>query len=946
MLVNRYQRRDVCHKLWIFFLAIVCLLVMGLQDVRAENRKAALTERTIRIGCYGLNSFVAKNAAGEYFGYGIDYLSQICLYTGWKYEIIMTDNSSLEQMLAKGELDFLMPVEYAKDRLQNYYFPNYPIGAQFNGLYVLMSRDNVYYDDFQACDKMKICVVENTFSATSLHTYAQSHNFAYTEVPYANLQALHDAMRMGQIDAACLSGLGNIPTTYKLVAKTELIPFYIVADAIHPSPFFTELDNAINDINARNPQLSVQLYDSYLKTEDFHKAGSFSREEMAYIKEHPVLNVVGASDRYPIAFKDPKTGELDGITKGLMDLITAKTGIQFKYFVNKPNYNVQEGLKNPDINLIVGLIRTANFRQDEHIILSQGFLNNTAGIVGRKGRSFDITKPYKVAIPASALGNNSHTRAYHPDYTIVNYPTIEECLRAILRGEADGAIQNADILAATLQHPEFSDLTLWHTFSGEGENSYCFAVRSGDDPRLLSIINKCISALSPNDIEAVRIKYASAAQYEITPRDIWAKYGPALVVVGLLSLIIIAGLFYIFRTKQKNIARLSLAMEESKEANRAKSDFLSRMSHDMRTPLNVIIGMTYLAKEQKMTPILVDYLTKIDTSSKFLLSLINDILDMAKVESNKIELHEEPYSCQEFKNYMSAVVQPLIEGKNQSFELKLDIAPGYVPVMDKMRINQIVFNLLSNAVKYTPEGGKISYHCVGKMQPDGKMHMHIEVSDNGIGMSEAFQKVIFDPFTQERHSDVSTSGGTGLGMAIAKRMLDLMQGTISVRSKLNEGTTFMLDLWFKTEKEKTVEVATKEQQSVAGDIFLTGRHILLCEDHPLNQEIGRALLEKKGAQVVIAENGEQGVEYFQQSTPYFYDAIMMDIRMPIMNGYDATNAIRKLSRSDAATVPIIAMTADAFADDVEKCLAAGMNAHVAKPISPQVLFATLAKYLS
>lgn len=936
---------EIYHKLITALLVITCFLFCSPWVTLAADSQSQ-TGKTVRIGVFGLRSFVDKNPAGEYFGYGVDYLNQICMYTGWKYELVVTDNVSLRTMLANGQLDFLMPIEYSKDRLDSYLYPNYPMGSQFNGLYVLMNRRDIYYEDYASFNNMKIGVVENTFPAESMRAFAKAHDFVYQEVLYANLQELHDAVRMGQVEAACLSALGNIPTNYKLVARTELMPFYIVADAKHPSPYFAELGVAINNLNVNLPFLAVQLHDTYLKSYDFNKDRAFSREELAYLERHPVIHVMGASDRYPVVFQDPKTGDLDGILKGLLDLITVKTGVQFKYSVNKPNFNIQEGLKNPDVDMVVGLIRTANFRQDENMILSNGILNNTIGIVGRKGRPFDINKGYAVAIPRSAIGTNAHFKAYHPNYKVVNYEPLEECLRAVLRGEVDGAVQNADILAATLQHPEFSDLTLWHTFRGEGEYSYCLAIRATDNPLLLSIINKGIASLDQNDIEAIRIKYASAAQYEMTLRDAMAKYGPAIVIVVVLLGIIVAGLVYIFRTKEKNIEKLSVAMEESKKANSAKSEFLSRMSHDMRTPLNVIIGMTYLAREQKLLPVVADYLAKIDRSSKFLLSLINDILDMSKVESNKIEFHAEPYPPEEFKAYMDAVIQPLVETKNQKLLIKVDIAPGYVPVMDKLRTNQIVFNLLSNAIKYTPEGGTITYTAIGKLQPDGKMHIHIEVKDNGIGMSEAFQEVLFDPFTQERQSDVASNRGTGLGMAITKRLVTLLQGTIAVQSKLNEGSIFFVDFTVKTLKEQTVKAAKLEKQNetVKEDI-LEGKHILLCEDHPLNQEIGKTLLEKKGAQVVIAENGQQGLELFKTSVPYFYDAVLMDIRMPVMNGYAATAALRKLDREDAATVPIIAMTADAFADDVQKCKAAGMNDHIAKPINPKVMFTTIAKYL-
>jgi len=386
--------------------------------------------------------------------------------------------------------------------------------------------------------------------------------------------------------------------------------------------------------------------------------------------------------------------------------------------------------------------------------------------------------------------------------------------------------------------------------------------------------------------------------------------------------------------KEKSLRREAMAASE------AKSEFLSRMSHDIRTPLNGIIGMTYFAGKQPNPPETRDCLAKIDTSSKFLLGLVNDILDMSKAESGKIELHPEPYRPEDFLAYLDAVVVPLCRDKNQHFVIDTQPLPGVVVLLDPLRINQVFFNLLSNAVKFTPEGGTIVFRLHQHIAEDGRLAMDAEVSDSGIGMSEAFQKVLFEPFRQEGRSDVSESRGSGLGLAIVKKMLDLMGGTISVRSRIGEGTSFFLHASFdwipesEAENEKAAETETRPAS-------LTGRHILLCEDHPLNQEIARALLEERGCVVEIADNGQDGVEQFRRSRVGFYDAILMDIRMPVMDGYEATRQIRALARADARTVPIVAMTADAFSDDVQKCLAAGMNGHIAKPIEPEQMAATI-----
>ena len=397
--------------------------------------------------------------------------------------------------------------------------------------------------------------------------------------------------------------------------------------------------------------------------------------------------------------------------------------------------------------------------------------------------------------------------------------------------------------------------------------------------------------------------------------------------------------------KEKDLSvrrMLEEAASEAKRANRAKTDFLSRMSHDMRTPLNGIIGMTYLAGKEKNPPNTVNYLTKIDTSSKFLLGLINDILDMAKAECEKIELHPEPYPPEEFYSYLDSVICPLCREKNLTLSVDPHPLPGVIPVMDKLRINQIVFNLLSNAVKYTPEGGTITYYvCFRQLDARGRLAATIRVTDTGIGISREFQKTLFSPFTQEQRKDTAENRGSGLGLAIAKRMVELMGGTISVASEIGVGTCFTLEL--ECDSVPAAEETAPEPDGSRRDIrTLRGVHILLCEDHPLNQEIARALLEEQGIFVETAENGQRGVELFRRSPIRFFSAILMDIRMPVMDGYAAATAIRAMDRPDSKTVSIIAMTADAFADDVRKCMDAGMNAHIAKPIAPKKLLAILA----
>ncbi|HUM83432.1 MAG TPA: response regulator [Lachnospiraceae bacterium] len=396
------------------------------------------------------------------------------------------------------------------------------------------------------------------------------------------------------------------------------------------------------------------------------------------------------------------------------------------------------------------------------------------------------------------------------------------------------------------------------------------------------------------------------------------------------------------RQEQRHMEDLQKALAAAEKANRAKTDFLSRMSHDMRTPLNGIIGMTYLALEQDNSAGTADCLAKIDLSSKFLLGLINNILDMSKAESGAIKLHPEPYPMQEFQKYVDAVIRPLCEEKGQKLITEIVIPEGCVILVDKLRMNQIVFNLLSNAVKYSPEGSVIRYRDISSILPDGRISDCIEVSDQGIGMSPEFQKVLFEPFSQENRVENSEMHGTGLGLAITKKMVDAMGGNIRVESQLGKGTTVHVELVLESAFVQQ-PAASRADMQFPQETAMDGKRVLLCEDHPMNQEIAKALLAKRGLLVDTAENGAEGVRTFANSAVGFYDCILMDIRMPVMNGYDAARAIRSLSRPDAKSIPILAMTADAFSDDVQRCFDAGMNGHIAKPIDPEKMYHTIAE---
>lgn len=386
-------------------------------------------------------------------------------------------------------------------------------------------------------------------------------------------------------------------------------------------------------------------------------------------------------------------------------------------------------------------------------------------------------------------------------------------------------------------------------------------------------------------------------------------------------------------------AELKIAVERAETAGRAKTEFLSRMSHDIRTPMNAIIGLTHLAREEKNITVIQEYLHKIDTSSKFLLGLINDILDMSKIENGGFTLKEDELSSEEFREYINTIIRPLANSKNIDFVFDMPSGPQNI-IVDRLRFNQIFFNLLSNAIKFTPVGGKVEFYIKKTGIVGKKMNLNFVIKDNGVGMSKSFLENMYKPFTQENSSVSSESRGTGLGLSIVKSLVDAMGGTIDVKSQQGEGTQFTVNL-----PVALVESVEKVIIDDSKDKSIAGSKILLVEDNDINIYVAKLILEKAGCAVTIAKNGQQAIDTFVNAPVHYFNAILMDVRMPVMDGIEATKAIRALQQSDAKTIPIIAMTADAFAEEQKRTLDAGMNYHLAKPINPDLLYKVLAQYV-
>jgi signal transduction histidine kinase/ActR/RegA family two-component response regulator len=391
--------------------------------------------------------------------------------------------------------------------------------------------------------------------------------------------------------------------------------------------------------------------------------------------------------------------------------------------------------------------------------------------------------------------------------------------------------------------------------------------------------------------------------------------------------------------QEENNRLLAKAAEEAKSASNAKSEFLSHMSHDIRTPINGIIGMTNIAIKSENDPARVaDCLHKISGATDHLLTLVNDVLDMSRIESGKVNIAQDPIDIRTVIDGCASIIDGQLLSRHVQFKKEFDQIVHPFLLGDALHLRQVFINILGNSVKFTPDGGTITFRVEELSAADGQAHYRFLFADTGIGMSEEFQKKIFEPFSQEDGGSRTTYKGTGLGMAISKQFVDMMGGTIALESHQGEGSRFTVELDFPIDQEHSVEEPETEE------ISLAGMRVLLVEDNELNMEIAQELLEDEGIKVVTAENGQIGADTFLKEPANTFDVILMDVMMPVLNGYEATKLIRASDHPEAKTIPIVAMTANAYDEDIKAALKAGMNDHVAKPIEIDRLFSVLNHY--
>ncbi len=724
--------------------------------------------------------------------------------------------------------------------------------------------------------------------------------------------------------------------------------------------------------------LPLNVYATQADTEN--TAIELSAEELAYIERAGEITIGCPGQNCPLLFRNKETGQLEGITIDILNMISESTGLTFRY-QELPSGNVTyEDLQRLQVDMVAGVESNEINKGSHGIAMTDPYLHAEKVFVCKKGVIFRPESKMTVAVASGSQTLEKVIQQQYPMFEISFYDSTEDALSALLSGKADAVLQNQYTMERILCKPIYEDLQIVATASiGDSQCLACVVPVdedknnsiSDDTLLLISIINKGIANFDEERVSFYIIKETAENTYQFTMWDTIYRYRFSLTFI-FISLVLIFFLLhrnYVLNRKHseqiaaqqraEELAVINASMKEqqlllvdslkhAEEGNRSKTFFLFNMSHDIRTPMNAILGYAEIARRSiGDTAKLTDCIEKIQMSGKNLLYILDNILDMAKIENGDVTLKEDCCNLEECIEKAQGILQTEIEKKHITFHIDMTGVKNKWVYCDHIRLNQVLFQLLSNAVKFSNPGGSILISLsqdMCAMQEYAKYEIHVK--DNGIGMTPEFLAHIFEPFEREHTSTMSQTQGVGLGMSITKNIIDLMGGTIQVFSEPDQGTEFVLQFTFKL-KEQEQAGQTEQKPSIvpaSADEF-SGKRVLLVEDNELNMEIAQEILRVVGFLIETAQNGQIAVDMVRNSVAGYYDAILMDIQMPVMDGYQASREIRGLENKDLAKIPIIALTANTFDEDKKKALANGMNAHVGKPIDLRILYGTLRSIL-
>ena len=934
---------------WRSICAMLCLLLLlpALFPVKAAAE--TVPAKVVRVGSFE-DTFNYVNEKGIRKGYGYELLQTLSGYTGWQLEYVTCDWSDCFEKLKNGEIDIMGDISYTEDRTEEMLFSDEPMGEEKDYLYADLSREDITASDFKTLNGKKIGVLMGTEPEVMLTEWEEKYDLKTQHVNIANNEDVKQKLANHEID--CFVSMEESFWTELGISTITRVGSSDIYYAINKdrADIKEELDNAMRALEDADPFYTADLYKRYFSMD---YTPILTGEEKAWLKKHGAIRMGFLASDSGVSTYNPSTGEITGTITDYIQFAKDCLGNQELEF-QMVGYDSKEAeldaLKSGEIDMVFHFDQSPNLAEEYHFACTNTTWTSNLMAVTNK-QHFNENNVNRIAVPQNKLSLKKYLAFYYPQWEIVDCATQEDAARLVKDGQADCFVTGVSSQENYSKKYDFYSVPLPNPANS------CFAVNSGNRS-LLSILNKTIKAMPVNMLAGALAMYKSSARKVTLSDFIKDNFFMALLVSSIAVAAILLTILKLLRKARKAEAaarkaasdtqelnaKLQVAVENAESANRAKSTFLFNMSHDICTPMNAIIGYADLASRHSDDPAkLKKYMENIQVCGQNLLMLLNNVLDLARIENDKTEMEYSVSDIEkDFRNCI-AMFHNQADSKGQTLTVTTQLQYPYI-YADIPHLTEVCTNLVSNAVKYTGAGGTI--RCGVTQKPgkkEGWCDTVVTVADNGIGMSQEFQQHIFEPFERERTSTVSKVEGSGIGMGIVKKLVGLMGGTVEVESRIGVGSTFTVTIPCRIASED--ETQAKRETNPSDQKCLCGTRILLTEDNDLNAEIAVELLQEEGCTVDRAKDGVECVDMLEKAANGTYQLILMDIQMPVMNGYDATKKIRRMDDPQKANIPIVAMTANAFSEDKQVALDAGMNDHIAKPINMSVLVPTLRKYL-
>lgn len=926
----------ICVMLTIILLYTILANSLSAQAYSGSN--PGPSPRTVTVGFVEIPGVSTMDAYGNMSGLMIDYLNEIAKYTNWNYQYIPTDSDNVIKDFLDGKFELMGGTYYSPDFEDMFSYPKYSMGSSRAILFCRKDNPDIKSYELSTLNGKTIGVYEKARDKTErLKKFLLINGLNCRLVYYSSEDVKNDGnlyrfLEQGDVDML----LGNefeSNDNFRITADFAAQPYYIVT---HPGDdeLLSGLNMGLEKALESDPSFPEDCYLNNYQSQSMTKI-SLTREDLSYAARKQSVTVAVVRNGHPFYCVENAADQHDGILPDLLEPLSEFSGLSFQYVFADTYSEAIQMVLDHKADLLGYYMETDEPAFEKGLALSKPYISLNNIILKNKASDFPAQ-----GLTAAVMEGRALPRSIEAD-KILYYKTIHECLSAANTGEADYVYGLSTAIEQEMQKHRYTNLV--PITSINNSTDICFAMDRPIDPSLMTILDKSIRSLSEDEKKSILDRNMISIGYSsLSLRELIDANPLAFSAIFSAFVLLAAGaVIGIMRVKVKN-SLIENELEKAEAKSRAKGEFLSRMSHEIRTPMNAIMGLANLTCMEKDLPETVEgNLNKILSSSRYLLSLINDILDMSRIENGKMLLSSEEFSLKKLLGELENMMRVQAEEKHIHFLTELDLIHSGI-VGDPIRLRQVLVNLVSNAIKFTPENGRVKLLVKEIPAREDAAEFLFSVQDTGIGIPADSLQRVFASFEQLGSSSAK-SAGTGLGLPISYNIVQNMGGELMVESESGKGSDFHFSVQFKL---CSVEDSSFDSpDDLTEEVDLSNINIILAEDNDLNAEIAMELLSMKGCRIDRAANGQEAVDLFSASAPGYYQAILMDIRMPVMDGLEATQVIRALSHPDALSIPIIAMTANSFKEDYDKAAESGMTGFIPKPVDVQYLFRVLKKSL-